>query len=141
MTQSDRIGHGVQLQRSSDGTANGTFTSVGTVRDSTPPGVSRETEDVTHMQSLERWMEFIGALKDPGEMEFQITFDPGSPEHLAFHSDINTDDAGYYKLIFPDTTEWGFAGLVTSIDPEAPVANKMEASITIKLTGKPGFIA
>ena len=46
-----------------------------------------------------------------------------------------------YNGEVPDATEWVFSGLVTAISPETPVEEKMEASVTIKLSGKPGFIA
>jgi predicted secreted protein len=140
MAQTDRIGHGTVLSRSSDATSSGTFTSVGNIRDVTPPGISRDAVEVTHMSSTEKWRAFIGGLKDGGELEFEMTFDPGSTETTAFHSDLNTDSAGYYKLVFPDSTEWGFSGLVTEIGPAAPLDDKMVADVTIKLTGKPGFI-
>ena len=141
MTQTDRIGHGTQLERSDDGTSTGTFASVGTIRDVTPPGLSRDAVETTHMSSVEKWREFIGGLKDGGEMQFEMSFDPGSTETVAFHTEINADTAGYYKLTFPDATEWGFGGLVTDIGPSTPLDDKMVADITIKLSGKPGFVA
>jgi len=141
MAQTDRIGHGVKLQRSSDGTSGGSFASVGTIRDVTLPGMARDSVEVTHQDSPERWREFIGGMKDGGELEFAMTFDPSSAESIAFLADLNADALGFYKVIFSDLTEWGFAGLVTNVDPEAPVEDKMEASVTIKLSGKPGFIA
>lgn len=141
MPQTDRIGHGTKLQRSDDGTANGNFASVGTIRDITPPSVTRDAVQSTHQESLERWHEFIGGMKDGGELEFAMTFDPASAETIAFLNDLNANTTGFYKVVYPDATEWGFSGLVTAISPETPVEEKMEASVTIKLSGKPGFVA
>lgn len=141
MVHTDRIGHGTVIQRSSDGTASGTFSSVGRVRDVVPPALSRQAVESSDMESTERWMEYIGGMKDGGEMSFEITFDPGSAELTAFMSDLNTDAPGYYKIVFPDASAWGFSALLTGFEPQTPVQEKMVASVTFKLSGKPGWIA
>ena len=135
------IGFDIDFHRSSDGTSGGTFATVGQVLDLTPPNVSRDTVEVTHSKSTERWREFIGGLKDAGEASLEINFDPADATTTAFLNDINTDTAGYYKIVFPDATEWGFAALATNFDPGAPIDDKMTGTFTVKLTGKPGFIA
>ena len=141
MTIVDRIGHGTRLQRSDDGTSGGTFASVGSIRDVVPPPLSRDAVESTDMDSPERWNEYIGGMKDAGELSFDMTFDPGSSEHTAFMTDLNTDEAGYYKLIFPDSSEWGFSALLTGYEPDVPIKEKMTANVTFKLSGKPGWIA
>jgi len=140
MAQTDRIGHGSKIERSSDGTSSGTFSEVGTIRDFTPPSVSRDSVETTHMGSPDRWRTFMGGLKDAAELQFEITFDPSSSEIDALYTDLNTDTEGYYKVTFPDDDEFGFAGLVTEISPSSPVDDKMVADVTIKLSGKPGWI-
>lgn len=141
MTHTDRIGHGTQFHRSDDGTSGGTFASVGRVRDVTPPELSRDAVQSTDMESLERWHEYIGGMKDGGETSFLMTFDPGSAELTAFMTDLNTNTAGYYKIVFPDASEWGFAALLTNVAPEAPIEGLMAATFTFKVSGKPGWIA
>lgn len=141
MTHTDRIGHGTQVQRSDDGTSGGVFSTVGAVRDVVPPALSREAVETTDMDSEDRWHEYIGGMKDGGEFSFEMTFDPGSAETTAFMSDLNTDTAGYYKIVFPDTSEWGFSGLLTGFDPQTPMADKMVATVKFKVSGKPGWIS
>lgn len=141
MTHTDSIGHNSKFHRSDDGTSGGNFASVGKIRDLTPPPLARDAVESTDMESPERWREFVGGLKDGGEVSFDITFDPGSTENTAFAGDLNDDSAGYYKIIFPDTTEWGFSALMTGYEPTAPIGDLMTATCTFKLTGKPGFIA
>ena len=137
------IGHGAALQRSSDGTSGGVFSSVGEIIDLTPPGMSRDAVEVTHMASTEKWREFKGGLKDGGEVSFDMNFDPGDAATTAFLSDLNTDTAGYYKIIFPDdgATEWGFAAIATGYEPQNPIDDRMVATFTMKLTGKPTYVA
>lgn len=139
----DDIGHGCDLQRSSDGTSGGTFATVGTIYDMTPPAVSRETVDNTSHSSTDRWREYVSGLRDGGEMSLDVAFDPATGGDIYdFFSDIGADTAGYYKLVFNDAgnREWGFAAWVTQITPTAPLDDKRMFSVTFKLTGKPTFI-
>ncbi len=135
------IGHGTVIQRSDDATSGGVFTSVGEIYDTQPPGITRDAVENTTMASIERWREFMGGLKDAGELSFTITFDPDAAEITALELDLNTDTPGFYKIIFPDADEWGFAALLTAFQPTVPVGDAMLAEVTFKLTGKPGWIA
>jgi predicted secreted protein len=141
MPHTDRIGHSTKVMRSDDRTSSGTFSTVGAVRDITPPKLARDAVETTDMESPERWKEYIGGMKDGGEFSFEMTFDPASAETTAFMTDLNTDLTGYYKFIFPDLSEWGCAALMTGFEPSVPIADKMSATITFRLTGKPGWIA
>lgn len=141
MAHEESIGHGTKLYRTADATAGGTRQHVGRIRDVTPPALSRDPVETTDMESVDRWREYIGGGKDAGELSFEMTFDPGSTEVTAFMGELNTDTAGYYILVFPDGSEWGFTALLTGYEPGVPVLDKMTASITFKLSGKPGWIA
>lgn len=141
MAHDDSIGHGTKIYRHAGGVPAGARTTVGRVRDVTPPPLSRDAVETTDMESPERWEEFIGGIKRSGELSFDMTFDPGSDETPLFMSDLNTDTRGYYTVVFPDASEWGFYALMTGFEPTDPVADKMAATITYKLTGKPGWIA
>ena len=139
-----RIGHTAQIHRSDDGTPTGSFASVGSIYgDVSWSGLSRNTFDDTTMQSADGFMEFSSALRDPGELSFTIRFNPAADQAniTAWLTDFNSDARGYYKLIFPDGTEWGAYGLVTAFDVDAPLDDRMTAAVTLKLSGKPGFIA
>lgn len=135
------IGHGSTFHRSSDATSGGSFATIGEVLSITPPALSRDAVDVTHMESTERWREFIGGLKDGGEVSVELNFDPGDATTTSLLADLNANTAGYYKITFPDATAWGFAALLTGFESSDPLDDKMTATVTFKLTGKPGFIA
>ena len=141
MSTNAAIGHNSTFQRSGDGTSGGVFEAVAEVTSITPPSLARETVDVTDFASAERWREFIGALKDGGEVTLEVNFDPDSSDTTNWLADLNADTAGYYKIVFPDATEWGFAALMTGFEAGVPLEDKMTASVTYKLTGKPAFIA
>ncbi|MGS4883459.1 phage tail tube protein [Roseibium sp. MB-4] len=141
MSAQARIGHGTSFQRSGDGTAGGVFASLAGVMAISGPGLSRDAVDVTDMASLGGWREFAGGLKDPGEVSLDLEFDPDGPDVTSLLADIHEDTPGYYKIVFPDTTEWGFPAFVTGYEPTAPLDDKMTASVTFKLSGQPAFIA
>lgn len=135
------IGHGTVFQRSSDGTSGGSFSAVAEVMSISGPGISRDAVDVTDFDSTDRFREFVGGLKNAGEVSMDIGFDPDSTDVTNFLADINTDTSGYYKIVFPDTTEWGFAALITGFEPGSPLDDKMTATVTYQLTGKPAFFS
>lgn len=141
MAHEESIGHGTRIMRSADRTSAGARTTVGRVRDVTPPAVARDPVETTDMESPDRWREYIGGGKDAGELSFEITFDPGSAETTQFMGDLNDDEANYYFIVFPDASEWGFLALLTGFEPGVPVLDKMTATVTYKLSGKPGWIA
>lgn len=143
MTATPMIGFGLILQRSDDGTSSGSFATVGRIHDLALPSMARDAVEVTHHGSTERWREFIPGLKDAGEFSVDIAYDPGDADTTAFLAELNADAAGYYRIVHPDdaATAWGFAAFVTGFEPAAPIDDKMMATASFKLTGKPGFIS
>ncbi|HAF38068.1 MAG TPA: outer capsid protein Hoc [Gammaproteobacteria bacterium] len=141
MSTNAAIGHGSAFKRSSDGTSGGSMVAVAGVTGISGPGLARDTIDVTDMDSTERWREFIGGLKDGGEVTIECEFDPNGTDVTNWLADINTDTDGYYQVVFPDTTAWGFDGFMTALDVDDPHDDKMSCSATYKLSGKPAFIA
>lgn len=141
MATNAAIGHGSKFMRSSDGTAGGTFTFVAEPKSISGPGLSRDTVDVTHMNSPDRWREFIAGLRDAGEVTVECSFDPDGTDVTNWLADFSSDTPGYYKIVFPDATEWGFPALITSFETSDPNDGEMTASVTYKITGKPSFIS
>lgn len=135
------IGHGSDFLRSDDATSGGTFATIGNVISLTPPNAVRETPAATTLQSTERWREYIGGMKEAGEATAELDLDPNDASLATLYSDLNTNTAGYYKITFPDSTAWGFAGLISSIAPGEIGEERMTVSVTFKLTGKPGWIS
>ncbi len=141
MSTAAAIGHGTSFGRG-DGASPEVFTNIGEITGVSGPGLSRDTIDVTDVDSTDRWREFIGGLKDAGEVSLEINWDPNaSPDVSNFLTDINANAARNYKLTFPDTTAWTFSALMTGLEVEDPHDDKMTASVTYKLVGKPAFIS
>lgn len=137
---SGRDGFGTLFQRASGAAPGTTFVTIANVTNISGPERTRETIDVTAHDSPGQWMEFIGGLKDGGEVSLDINYDPGETTH---DMDDDFDDAvprNYQVVILPDTEDehtWALSGILTTLGDEFPYDDKMARSMTIKVTGKP----
>lgn len=107
------------------------------------PKMKRDTQDVTSHSSPDGWREFIGTLRDGGEISFDINFNPTGSTHsystglLSQFATSNT--VATWDLIFPNTaaTTWTFPGIMTGFEPKFDTDKIIGASISIKVSGKP----
>lgn len=129
-------GFGALLKRG-DGAAPEVFTAIADPTSISGPGLSRETIDVTSHGSPDGWMEFIGGLKDGGEVSVDVNYDPAAHDLLI--ADFEDSVPRNYQVVFPDpgTTTWGIKAVLTGFEPEAPYDDKLAASLTFKVSGKP----
>lgn len=130
---------GTQFLR--DTTGLGAFATVANITDISGPSREREAIEVTAHDSPDQYREFVKGLKDGGEVELTLNYDPGSPTIADLDEDFEEDDLRDYQIkIFPGTLNewtWDFAGLITNLGDEFPHDDKMERSCTIKISGKP----
>ncbi|MEU3441812.1 phage tail tube protein [Streptomyces griseoincarnatus] len=129
-------GFGVQLKRG-DGAEPEVFTKIADVTSLNPPNISRETLDVTSHDSVNGYMEFLGSLKDPGEVSADVNYQPDKHDLLV--SDFEDAAPRNYQIVFPDAdaTTWEFPAILTGFEPETPYDDKATASLTWKVSGKP----
>lgn len=140
---SGRDAFGTLFKRAGTLTGPFTYTTIANVTNISGPSRSRETIDVTAHDSPNQYMEFIGGLKDGGEVSLDINYDPGQATH---DLDDDFDDAtprNYQIVILPGTDDeftWTIAGIMTGLEDEFAYDGKMERSMTIKITGKPTLV-
>jgi TP901-1 family phage major tail protein len=129
---------GTQLQIG-DGGGPEVFTTIAQVRDIGGPGLSLDALDVTTHDSPDAWREFIGGLKDGGEVSLELVWDPDSITQSAMRDDLDTRVVRNFKIIFPDltSTTWSLAAMVTEFEPGANVEDELTASVTLKVSGEP----
>jgi len=127
---------GTQLQRG-DGESPEVFASIANITTISGPEISRETIDVTAHNTANAYMEFRGGLKDGGEVSLELNYDPN--EHDVLVDDFDDVEPRNYKIVFPVTpaVTWAFAAIMTEFSSEAPYDDKLSASITLKVSGKP----
>ena len=131
-------GFGSELRRG-DGATPEVYTAIANVTSLSGPAMERETIDVTAHDSPEQWMEFIGGLKDGGEVSMDVNYHPGEGTHNLLQDDFDDTAARNFRLVFPDPDEtaWQLSLILTGLEPEYPYDEKLECSCTWKVTGKP----
>ena len=116
-----------------DGADPEVFTSVAEVTNIDLPGYSRDAIDVTHMSSDDTFREYIAGLMDGGEVTIELNFVASASDIL-----IAALIAGLQNYrITVNTVTFTFAAVMTGYQPTAPNDDKMTASATFKVSGKP----
>lgn len=100
------------------------------------PSMSRETIDVTSLDSIGGYREFIAGFRDAGTIQLAMNFTRDTIDTMKddFESDTNQN----YEIVLPDTenTTLEFVGLVTELPLEIPPDDKVTMTVTIKITGQ-----
>lgn len=139
-----RDAFGTQFLRGDGATPTELFTALANVTSIGGPARSRETIDMTAHDSPDAWMEFVGGLKDGGEISLELNYDPTEVTH---DLDADFDDAAprnYQVVILPGTADehtWTIKGVLTELSDEFPYDDKMARSVTLKVSGKPVLAA
>lgn len=121
-----------------DGGGPEVFDAVAEVVSITPPAYTMDTVDVTHMLSTERFREFVPGLRDGGEFSMSINYIPGDATSDALIAKALVDTVGNYKITWPNSEEWIFAGVFVGFAPgDVSVDGKVSATVRIKVSGKP----
>lgn len=99
------------------------------------PDLQGETIDITDMDSTNGFMEFLPGLVDGGEVELEMNYTKA--ETALVHALWRT--TGSYKIVFSDSSNWAFTGFMTGLSNEAPHDDRVQASTSWKISGKPTF--
>jgi hypothetical protein len=109
-----------------------TFNSIALaeILDVTPPGMSRESVQSSHMGTVTAHTHLPTKLYDGGELTLEIAFDPKLVMPFA-------DTVAACVILFPDSaaSTWTFDAFVTGYEPADPLEDRMTATITLKVTG------
>jgi hypothetical protein len=113
-----------------------TYVYVAEVVSLTPPGWTRDTVEVTHLESPDSAKEYIPGLIDAGEATITVNFKPIQADVLLASFNAPVDE---FRVLFPGgTVALDFDGIVTGYEMGDLVADdKMSATFTVKATGKP----
>jgi predicted secreted protein len=135
-----RDGFGTEFRRATTLSPGTTYETIANVTSISGPDRKRETIDVTAHDSPDQYMEFIGGLKDGGEVSLDINYDPGETTH-DLDDDFDDDVPRNYRVVILPNTEdehtWQLKGIMTELSDEFPYDDKMARTLTIKVTGKP----
>jgi predicted secreted protein len=132
--------YGSKLQLGDGQSPTETFVDVAEVRDITPPSLSRDVIDVTNQQSTEGWREKIPGFRDGGEVTFECNWLPKDATQdgtTGLLSTFNDELSHNWKIVLPDTISVvSFSGFVTGYEPDMPLEEQGQLSVTITVTGK-----
>ena len=135
MPSSAIAGVGTQFTRG-DGASTEEFTPISEVNSITGPGMTRETIDVTSLDSTGGYREFIGGFRDGGQvtLNMNFTFD----NYVTLLTDFEDDDSHNYQIVLPDTnnTTLDFAAVVMDMPLSIPTDDKVTIDVTFKITGQ-----
>ena len=96
--------------------------------DVTPPGLTRESVNASHMGTTGAHRKIPVDLYDSGELGFQVHFDPDTNPPIDGAAEIIT-------MTFPSGTTWTFTGFMKGYEPSAPFEDKMVADVKIEVDG------
>lgn len=120
-----------------------TFDVVGRVRNIGGPNIQKEEVEDTTLDASGGFKEKLSGLKDGGNIEFALSFTPGTSatplnQHQAVIGDINlstADSRRNWQMEWPDGTIADFQGEVFSIgfntEPNSPV----DVSVSVTVNG------
>jgi len=100
------------------------------------PGMSRDVIDVTSLDSVGGYREFIAGFRDPGTMTLSMIFRRDTFNTMK--TDFESDTLQNYELVLSDAevTSFEFEGLVTELPLTVPSDDKITMEVTIKISGE-----
>lgn len=115
------------------------YVEVAEVTNITPPSANIDQIDVTHMQSPNRYREFISGLIDGGEASFDMNFVPGSTSDDRLFElltlPVGASRRRSCKITYPNGHNWIFDAELVGYEPTIPTDDKMSATVTFKVSG------
>ena len=100
------------------------------------PSKTRDTIDVTSLDSTGGYREFIGGFRDGGTVTLPMNFTRATYDVM--NNDFESNVLQNYEIFLPDLegTSFEFEGLVSELGMSVPTDDKVTADVTIKVSGQ-----
>lgn len=100
------------------------------------PGKKRDTIEVTSLDSLGGYKEFIGSFREGGSLSLSMLYSRTSYDLM--NLDFENSVPQSYELVLPDLvkTSLEFLGLVTELPLNVTAKDAISMDVTILITGK-----
>lgn len=133
------LGTAFMHRTSADGVTPAVYGEVGEAVSITPPNPTRETADTTHLKSPNGTREFIGTLRDGGEVNVMFNFTPAA---YAKASELFLLDARQgFRIDYPDGSTEDFSAIVTGKPGEPIEVDSIRRfSMPMKVSGLPVYM-
>ena len=134
MTTNATATQGAAFKRG-DGSSSEGFVAIAEVNSIDGPNMSRETIDVTSLDSVGGYREFIPSFRDGGQVDLDMNFTQAG--YAALLADFQSDSAVNYQIVWPDTPETtlDFAAYCINVGSSTPMGDKIQMKSTFKITG------
>lgn len=112
------------------------WVAIAEINSITGPSMSRDTIDVTSLDSTGGYREFITGFRNAGTVVLAMNFTRDTYEQML--SDFESNTIQNYQIVLPDVENTGldFEGLVSELPLTIPADDKVTADVTIQVTGK-----
>ncbi len=128
-------GVGTHFRRWDATASNPKFVKISEINSISGPSKTRDTIDVTSLDSIDGYREFITGFRDAGTVTLNMNFTRDSFDTM--NNDFEDDDPKNYEIVLPDAenTSLEFEAFVTEVPLEIPTDDKITLSVTLKITG------
>lgn len=118
-------------------------TSIGALKSIGGIALSADTIDVTTLDNEDGYKEFIGGMKDGGEISLEGFFDYDDAGQKALYTAFESGSVEEATIEFPAEMKcnWQFNGVVTAYETSADLSDAVTFSCTVKVSGKPKLVA
>lgn len=112
------------------------WANIAEINSITGPGMTRDTIDVTSLDSTGGYREFITGFRNAGTVALAMNFSRSTYETMK--DDFESDTLQNYEIVLPDAenTTLEFEGLVTELPLSIPADDKVTADVTIQISGQ-----
>jgi len=113
-----------------------TWVNISQIKNISGPSASRETIDVTTLDSTGGYREFIGGFRDGGDVSMSMIFDAST--YALMKADFESEALQSYRIILSDTdnTTFDFDGFVTELPLDIPPDDVISCDVSIKVSGQ-----
>lgn len=131
---------GIKLYYCGSGTVVSSGTAVGQITGCGGPEFSKDSIDVSDMDSSTRFKEFIGGMIDAGSVTVELNYSPTITTNLIGYATATTN--ANWGILLPaqggTTSSWMVTGFVEKLgQPSADTGGKLSQSMSIKISGVP----
>jgi len=114
---------------------SGNWINIAEIRNIQGPGLSRDMIEVTNLDSVDGWKEFIASFKDGGNVTLTMNFTRAGLDIMS--DDFADPNAQNYEILLPDTakTSLEFKGLVQEYPFDISPDSQIILNVVIRVTG------
>lgn len=133
-----KIGYGTILKVGATFAAITADVSLAQVTNVPPPSMSRDSLDVTSQDSPDFTLEFIPGMVDPGEMSFDINWEPGNATDDVLLEMFAEQETRLFSITFTQVSPnrvCQFRAFLKSYEPSIPTKEAMTNTLSLQRSG------